>query len=115
VLGPLLGALLLRLIRTGAGGHRRLTHSAVTGALLAGVAWAMWRNGQPVWALVPAALVWSQGLHVIGDLVTVAGVPVLHPLSARAVGLPRPFSQVGEPLITVVAIAVGSWLLWGAA
>ncbi|HEX6293033.1 MAG TPA: metal-dependent hydrolase [Herpetosiphonaceae bacterium] len=115
LVGPLLGWLLLRLIRIGAGGHRRLTHSLVLGGVLAALAVALWRNGQPIWALVPAALVGSQWLHLCGDLVTVAGVPLLHPISARDFGLPRPLAVVGEPLITVVALLVGSWLLWGMA
>lgn len=113
VLGPLLGWLLLRLIRIGAGGHRRLTHSLVVGGLLAALAVVLWRGGQPIWAIVPAALVWFQVLHLIGDVVTVAGVPLLYPFSTRDVGLPRPFAVVGEALITVIALFVGSWLLWG--
>lgn len=115
LLGPLLGWLVLRLIRLGAGGHRRLTHSALLGALFAGLAFALWRNGQPVWALVPAALAYGQALHNLGDLVTPAGVPLLYPLSSRDVGLPRPFSQFGETLVTIIAIGVGYWLLWSPA
>lgn len=111
--GPFLGWLLLRLIRIGAGGHRRLTHSLVVGGLLAVLAWVLWRGGQPIWALVPAALAWFQVLHLAGDVVTVAGVPLLYPFSARDFGLPRPLSSVGEALITIVALGVGSWLLWG--
>lgn len=113
LLGPALGWLLLRLIRVGAGGHRRLTHSLVVGGLLAALAWVLWRGDQPIWALVPAALAWFQMLHLIGDVVTVAGVPLLHPFSSRDFGLPRPLSRVGEALITIVALGVGSWLLWG--
>ena len=111
LLGPLFGSLMLRLIHIGAGGHRRMTHSAVLGALLAGVSYTLWRNGQPVWALIPAALVWGQLLHVSGDVVTVSGVPLLYPFSSRDVGLPRPFSQWGETLITVAAVIAGYWLL----
>ncbi|HEX6288256.1 MAG TPA: metal-dependent hydrolase [Herpetosiphonaceae bacterium] len=113
LLGPALGWLLLRLIRVGAGGHRRLTHSLVVGGLLAVLAEVLWRGDQPVWALVPAALAWFQGLHLIGDLVTPSGVPLMYPISARDVGLPRPLSSVGESLITIVALGVGSWLVWG--
>ncbi len=114
LLGPILGYLLLRLIRFGSGGHRRLTHSGVLGALLASIAWGLWHSNQPVWALIPAALVWGQVLHVLGDVVTPAGVPLLYPFSSRDVGLPRPFSHFGEILITVMAIGVGYWLLWSA-
>ncbi|MDP9311001.1 MAG: metal-dependent hydrolase [Chloroflexota bacterium] len=114
LLGPMLGYLLLRLIHIGAGGHRRLTHSGVLSVLLVAIAWCLWRSNQPVWALIPAALVWGQVLHVLGDLVTPAGVPVLYPFSSRDVGLPQPFSQLGESLITVAAIGVGYWLLWSA-
>jgi hypothetical protein len=61
------------------------------------------------------ALVWGQFLHVLGDLVTPAGVPLLYPFSSRDVGLPRPFSQWGETLVTVAAIIAGYWLLTSAA
>ncbi len=107
VIGPVLGYLLLRLIRIGAGGHRRLTHSAVLGGVFAVLAVTLWRMGQPVWAIVPAALVWGQLLHVLGDVVTPTGVPLLYPISGKDVGLPRPFSTYSETLITVVAAGIG--------
>lgn len=73
----------------------------------------LWRIGQPVWAIVPAALVWGQCLHVLGDLVTPAGVPLLYPISGKDVGLPRPFSTYGESIATVVAIICGYVVLYG--
>ena len=46
IVGPVGGSLLLRIIRVSAGGHRRLTHSGLLAAVLAGVAWWLWRNNQ---------------------------------------------------------------------
>ncbi len=113
LLGPLLGWPLLRLIRIGAGGHRRLTHSALLGGAFGALATILWQMGQPAWALVPGALVWGQFLHVLGDIVTPAGVPLLYPISTRDVGLPRPFSTYGESIATLVAIIAGYVVLYG--
>lgn len=111
LVGPLLGTLVLRLVRLVAGGHRRLTHSLVLSlplALLAALLWSI----QPIWALVVGLLAWGQWLHLVGDLVTPAGVPLLYPLSDRAVCLlPRPLAVLGEPLITLAALLCGALLL----
>lgn len=113
VLGGLFGWFLLskavlRLIRELAGGHRRLTHSAVlsvalllVAALLAAADWSRTAVGC-------AALVWGQFLHVLGDLVTVDGVPLLYPFSRRSQRiLPRPLARIGEPIAFVVACVLG--------
>ncbi len=113
LIGPLLGTLVLQLIRFGAGGHRRLTHSLVVAALLAVIAGMGWQGGSVLWAIVPGALAYSILTHVIGDLVTAQGVPIFYPLSTRSVGLPRPLSSFGEPLILLVAVGVGALLIRG--
>lgn len=111
LIGPLLSTLVLRLIRVGAGGHRRLTHSLVVAGLLAAIAWILWTGGSLLWAVLPGALAYAIVVHDIGDLVTVAGIPVFYPLSTRDVGLPRPLSSFGEPLILLVAVGVGALLI----
>jgi len=111
IVGPLLGSLLLRIIRFGAGGHRRLTHSGVVAAGLGLLAWWLWRQGLVGWALVPGSLAYAILVHDIGDVVTTAGVPLLYPLSSMRFGLPRPFARYGEPLIATISVVVGVFFL----
>jgi membrane-bound metal-dependent hydrolase YbcI (DUF457 family) len=111
LIGPLLSTLVLRLIRFGAGGHRRLTHSLVVAALLVAIAWILWTGGYLLWAVLPGPLAYAIVVHDIGDVVTPAGVPILYPFSKRDVGLPRPLSTFGEPLILLVAVGVGALLI----
>jgi membrane-bound metal-dependent hydrolase YbcI (DUF457 family) len=111
LIGPLLGTLVLRLIRVSAGGHRRITHSLVVAALLVAIAWIMWTGGAVLWAIVPGALAYAIVVHAIGDLVTIQGVPIFYPLSTRVVGLPRPLLSFGEPLILLVAFGTGLLLI----
>lgn len=111
LIGPLLSTLILRLIRFGAGGHRRLTHSLVVAALLAAIAWILWTGGYLLGAILPAALAYAIVVHDIGDLVTPMGLPLWYPISTRTVGLPRPLSSFGEPLILLVAVGVGVLLI----
>lgn len=109
--GWLAGTMLLRSIRLGAGGHRRLTHSLVLSLPLALVAVYGARQGWGAWALLPAALAWGQWLHLVADVVTPGGVPLLFPLSDRDLRLlPAPLSAFGEPLIACAALGLG-WLL----
>jgi hypothetical protein len=55
---------------------------------------------------------WGQWLHLLGDLVTPSGVPLLYPLSDRAVRLlPRSLATIGEPLIACAALLCGAFLL----
>lgn len=112
VVGKLAGWLLLKAIRTAAGGHRRLTHSLpLTGVLLLGTV-ALWSLGYGAWSLIPLAVAWGQVLHVLGDLPTPAGVPLFYPFSKQDFGLPQPLSSFGEGLAAISAIAVASILIW---
>jgi membrane-bound metal-dependent hydrolase YbcI (DUF457 family) len=114
LLGPLLGMAVLRAIRAAAGGHRRLTHSLVVSVPLAVVAALLWWQGLVVAALVVGLLAWGQWLHLLGDLVTPGGVPLAYPLSTHDLRvLPRPVATVGEPLIALLAVLCGGWLLTG--
>ena len=63
-------------------------------------------------AVVPAALMWGELLHLIGDIVTPAGVPLWYPFSRHAFRLPHPISHFGEPLVFAGALAVGAFLLY---
>jgi len=111
VVGPLVGRSVLHGIRYGAGGHRRLTHSFVLGAILAGGAYMLWQWSYSVWGIVFGSLAWGLGLHVIGDIVTVAGVPLLFPFSHKRVGLPLRIARYGEVLVTCAALGIGYLLL----
>ena len=110
--GPLLGYLIVRLIRTGAGGHRRLTHSLLLGGALALTAAGLWFAGLRAWAIIPAALTWGILLHDLGDVGTPAGLPLLYPMSTITIhALPRPLRPYGEPIAAVIALIVG-FALW---
>ncbi len=112
LVGPLLGHLIVRLIRTGAGGHRRLTHSLLLGGLLALAAAGLWVAGLRAWAIIPAALTWGILLHDLGDVGTPAGLPLLYPLSDITIhALPRPLRPYAEPIAAVIAVIVG-FALW---
>jgi membrane-bound metal-dependent hydrolase YbcI (DUF457 family) len=113
LIGPLLGLQVLRAIRTMAGGHRRLTHSLVLSLPLALLAVLLW-SVQPVAAVGVGLLAWGQWLHLLGDLVTPSGVPLLYPLTTRDTHLlPRPLTTIGEPLIASAALLCGAFLLTG--
>src|SRR5206468_2290735 len=86
------------------GGHRRMTHSLVTSALLAVLSIVLWFAILPIPALVVAALLWGQLLHLVSDIPTPGGVPFLWPIRARPLVLPYPLVVLGEP-----AVAVGPW------
>ncbi len=114
LIGPILGFLLLRLIRRATGGHRRLTHSLLLGGALAALALILWRARMPSAALVPAVLAWGQLLHLLGDLVTIKGVPVLWPISARDIRLlPAPLARRGEAIVGTLALFAGYLLIRG--
>jgi membrane-bound metal-dependent hydrolase YbcI (DUF457 family) len=99
VIGGFLASVLLRGIRTAAGGHRRLTHSFILAGMFAAIAGALVVAGLPIWAQLPAALAWGIVLHDLGDVVTPAGVPVLYPLSERDLHLlPEPLRGGGEAI-----------------
>jgi membrane-bound metal-dependent hydrolase YbcI (DUF457 family) len=84
----------------------------LVGGGLAGAAWWGWSLGYTELALVAAALAWGQLLHLIGDIVTVSGVPLFWPLSSMAVCvLPKGVAAYGELLIGGVALIFGYWVL----
>lgn len=114
-LGYWLGHLILRGIRMGAGGHRRLTHSWVLAGGLAAVAAVLWVLHLGPLALIPAALAWGIFAHDIADLVTPAGLPVFYPLSEQDIWiLPKGLRHLGEPIIFGVAVLSAAWILAGA-
>ncbi|HEU4325404.1 MAG TPA: metal-dependent hydrolase [Roseiflexaceae bacterium] len=111
VVGALLAAVFLQGVRTAAGGHRRGTHSLVLAGVMGLAALGLRWFGLDMPAFVLLALVWGLCWHVVGDVVTPAGVPLLYPFSDRDVRLlPRPLARFGEPLIGLVTLAIG-WVL----
>jgi membrane-bound metal-dependent hydrolase YbcI (DUF457 family) len=110
--GPLLGGPVLRLVHKASGGHRHLTHSLTLALVLGVAAWLGWLLHSYWLAIVPAALVWGELLHLIGDVVTPAGVPLWYPFSRHWARLPHPISVFGEPLVFAGALAVGAFLLY---
>lgn len=112
LVGHVVGVGALRLIRHGAGGHRRLTHSLVLALAFAVAAYGLWRAQAHAWALVPAGLAWAIVIHDVADVVTPAGVPLLYPFSGRSVRvLPEPICRMGEPLVAAGAIIVAVLLV----
>jgi len=107
LVGPLVATGALRCIRTGAGGHRRLTHSGLLAVVLGGVSWWLWTHQASLVAVLPGALAYAICIHDIGDVVTPAGVPLFYPLSKQSFGIPRPISHVGEQLLQAAAVIVG--------
>jgi membrane-bound metal-dependent hydrolase YbcI (DUF457 family) len=106
--GALVGRLIPRGVQLAAGGHRGLTHSLLVGAILGVAGLALDRQGLPVLGVVPLALAWGLVCHVVGDVVTPAGIKPLLPVSDWTLRLP--LGRFGEPIIALVAIVVG-WVL----
>jgi hypothetical protein len=113
ILGPWFGYELLRGLQDMFGGHRWMTHSLITSAILAVLSIVLWFAILPIPALVVAALLWGQLLHLVGDIPTPGGVPLLWPIRRRPLALPYALAVWGEPMVAVVALAVGIWLLGG--
>jgi len=112
IIGGMAGYVLLRLIRRAAGGHRRFTHSLVLAAGLALAACGLWLAHFGAWAIIPGALAWGIIMHDLGDVVTVAGVPLLYPFSRQSFRiLPQPISRFGEPLAALAALVLGLMLM----
>jgi membrane-bound metal-dependent hydrolase YbcI (DUF457 family) len=112
VCGSFVGTLVLKLIREAAGGHRRLTHSLIVGMGLGLGAYVAYRFSFDFFALGFAALAWGQIVHILGDIVTPAGVPVLYPLSSRDLRiLPHWLARFGELLIGSLAVLLALILL----
>lgn len=112
VAGMIIGKSVLRLIRLAAGGHRRFTHSLVLAGVFAMLAVGVSLTMDSVLWIVPAGLAWGIVLHIVGDVVTPAGVPILYPFSSFDVRvLPEPICKLGEPLIVIAALAAGWFLL----
>jgi LexA-binding, inner membrane-associated putative hydrolase len=76
LVGPWLGYEVLRGAQDMFGGHRRMTHSLITSAILAFTCIALWFAILPTPALIVAALLWGQLLHLVGDTISVGGVPL---------------------------------------
>jgi membrane-bound metal-dependent hydrolase YbcI (DUF457 family) len=114
IVGPWLGYELLRGLQEIFGGHRRMTHSLITSALLAVLSIVLWFAILPAPALIVAALLWGQLLHTIGDSVSVGGAPLFWPVQTKPIKLPYALAVWGEPAVAGVALVVGMWLLRGA-
>lgn len=112
--GALIGLLIPQVIRRAAGGHRQLTHSVLVGAILVLAGALLLWLGFASLVIVPTALAWGLAWHVVGDLVTPAGVPLLVPFSDQRVRvLPRPLARFGEPIIALLALVAAWLLIWG--
>ena len=98
--------LFLKHLRIFAGGHRYGTHSLVITSMLV-LAGIIIQPHLPAATFVLLSIVWGQILHLIGDVVTPAGVPIFYPLSYRRVRvLPRSIAQHGEFIIAIAALIV---------
>jgi len=111
------GGLILSILRMLTGGHRRLTHSLLVGIVLLILAGLLWFAGIVVGyralGIIPFALAWGQGLHLVGDIVTPEGVPLFYPLQQRDTHIfPRSVAHFGELIVGVTALVVGIVALW---
>jgi membrane-bound metal-dependent hydrolase YbcI (DUF457 family) len=111
LVGPWLGYEVLRGAQEMFGGERRMTHSLITSAILAGICIVLWFAIPPAPTLIVAALFWGQLLHLVGDIVTPGGVPLFWPIRTQAIKLPYALAVWGEPSITVMSLIAGTLLL----
>ena len=109
VIGPSLGFALLRMLRAGVGGHRRLTHSLLLAALLGAAAAGLWALGLQVSATVPGALAYAIVVHAPGDIVTREGIMPIWPLSTWTLRIP--LGSFGEPAAAAAAL-LAAVVLW---
>jgi membrane-bound metal-dependent hydrolase YbcI (DUF457 family) len=92
-----MGKLASWVIRLATGGHRMATHSLVALAIVGGAAWlAVQAFGGE---LVGLAFVLGYASHLVGDALTVDGIPALWPLTRHRIGL----------LPKLIAIRTGSF------
>jgi membrane-bound metal-dependent hydrolase YbcI (DUF457 family) len=113
IIGAIAGAVLLRTIRTAAGGHRRLTHSLVMAAALILIGIGVVLLGDPRWSIIPFGMAWGLVLHILGDVVTPGGVPLAYPISTKDIRiLPRPVSYHGEAIAATTATVVMLGAIW---
>lgn len=92
--------------------HRTWTHSILFGALLCLVTWFGSANG--AWLAPMIAVGMGFGSHLVADMLTPAGVPLLLPVSKRSFRLaPYPVlkmtSWILESVATVGAVLVIGW------
>lgn len=109
--GPWIGYELLRGAQEMFGGHQRMTHSLITSAILAAICIVLWFAILPTPALIVAALLWGQFLHLVGDIVSPGGVPLFWPLRTQTIKLPYAIVVWGEPSIAVMSLIAGTLLL----
>lgn len=84
-LGPVTGALSW-LIRSLFGGHRKITHSILGWVLIVAGAFALSKFAHfPLW--VEAALAAGWASHILSDMLTREGCPLLWPLSESKMGI----------------------------
>jgi inner membrane protein len=112
VLG-LVGSITTTLIQTIGVSHRGLTHYGLTTILVGGVATLLgWRLG---YGDVGLALGLGYASHVLADAMTLAGVPLLWPLSEKFHLLPRPLrlrtGSAVERLVLIGLLVALSFLL----
>lgn len=87
--GWVIGATSLALLRRIALGHRGLTHSLAIAALMMGGAMGMGAIGASWAALALGWAAWGVVTHVIADITTPEGVPLLAPFCKHRYRLPR--------------------------
>lgn len=91
-----------------AGGHRKLTHSLVSSVVLALGAIVAYTLVDLTWEAIGLGLLaLSIPIHVLADVVTPSGVPILYPLSSRRFRIP--LGAAGEPIILLMALGVITW------
>ena len=88
-----------------------MTHSLTLATGMGVAAWLAWRSSNTWLAFMLGALVWGELLHLLGDVVTPAGVPFWYPFSNQRARIPHPLAFIGEPIMALAALALGAFLL----
>lgn len=87
------------------GSHRGITHTALAGFVAGGLAYLLTDN-----ALIALAFGVGWFCHLVGDMLTPSGVPLLLPVPWRVRLLPRGVLQLIAPLLEA-AVALASLLI----
>lgn len=109
------GRFLARRIATATGGHRHGTHTFVAAIAATAMAWWTAYVMTPLSATHSLTLAGAIGVgylaHILGDCLTLSGVPVLLPFSSRDFGL-RLFRTGGGIENLLVAPVLGLAVVW---
>lgn len=116
-LGPITGVVSW-VIRTAFGGHRKITHSILGMLIMAGVFFGVSKTfGWPAWIPLAAIIGWNS--HILSDMLTREGCPLLWPVSKTKFGLhlvttgKRTEKYGVRPIALIACVVFGAMLIAG--